>query len=496
MQFPLPFRTVLVLALGASSLHLDAGAQTVVANYRDDYVGSGSPAAGWQYLWNAPEGWDIGVTGDQASGFIGIPEAYRALLPTVDSTWTPDGDTTGTNNAPSGFLRLSATGGHPGQHSGTTNKRDRYAIAAYTVPASGYYSIENSFITVGNAASDGVEVLVFPGRSEAVLRTLCGGSSTTAFDVEIGYLDSGQTIYVAFGPDATATSDAFTMDFDIVRTDRLSFKDQLLNGISSGADTITILPGRYFVTTSGRYVTINDFNPATPVTIIMDGVDLVSQNLDGVLRFNNCSNLTLQGLSIDYDPQLYRQGTVESRNYTTKTFELRLHEGYPQDLSTSATSGITYDSSLRMKQMTNTLYPITGGISEIEPGLYSVTVNSLSNMTVGDNVTLTNPAGNPHTILLVDCSGMRLENIAIHGSPAFALLSRNGFQIHLENVRVVEMTRTVPLEKLVWAHSDPLWFTRPVPVFVSGGWIGWLWFWTWLPGRIRPEADSPGSCVA
>ena len=179
MKSQKPSRILLVLALSATWLQVETGAQTVVANYRDDYVGSGSPAAGWQYLWNAPEGWDVGVTGDQASGFIGVPEGYRALVSTVDSTWTADGDTTGGNNAPSGFLRLSSTGGHPGLHSGTTNKRDRYAIAAYTVPAGGYYTIENSFITVGSAAGDGVEVLVLPGRSEAVLRTICGAASST-----------------------------------------------------------------------------------------------------------------------------------------------------------------------------------------------------------------------------------------------------------------------------------------------------------------------------
>ena len=437
---------------------LNLGAQTLVARYGADFNEAGAPAPGWNYLWNAPEGWDVGITGDQASGFIGSPAGYRALV-LVDGNYTADGDNTGGNNAPSGFLRLSATGGHPGLQAGTVNKRDRYAIAAYTVPSSGLYAIENSFLTVTNANSDGVEVLVFPGRSEAVLREVAIPSSTAAFDIEIGYLDAGQTIYIAFGPNGSSASDAFTMDFDIVRYDRLSFKAQFLNGIASGEDTITIIPGRYYVTTSGRYVTVNNFNPATPVTIIADGVELVSQTTDGVLRLIGCSNLNLQGLSIDYDPQLYRQGTVESRNYSTSTFELRLHEGYPQDLSTGATSGITYEPvNLRMKQMTNTLYP-NGNINEIEPGLYAVTAN-FSNMNVGDHVTLTNPAGNPHTILLENCSGMRFEDVEIHGAPAFAFLSRNGFQIHLENVHVTPGATPLraSIQRLLSSNADGLHF--------------------------------------
>lgn len=141
----------------------DLGAQTAVANYRNDFNATGAPTEGWRYLWNAPERWAIGTTGDQASGFIGVPGGYRALV-LADGNYTPDGDNTGGNNAPAGFLRLSATGGQSGPHASGFNKRARYAIAAYTVLVSGHYTIENSFSTVTNAGSDGVDVLVFPGR--------------------------------------------------------------------------------------------------------------------------------------------------------------------------------------------------------------------------------------------------------------------------------------------------------------------------------------------
>ncbi len=445
---------LVVLSLLAAS---DLIGQTFIANYGNDFNESGSPGHGWRYLWNAPEAWSVGNTGDLASGFIGAPDTYRDLL-LVDSIYTADGDTVGGNNSPAGFLRLSATGGHPGIQDDGSNKRARYAIAAYTVPEDGLYAIENSFLSVTDSNSDGVEILVFPGRSEAVFQEISGPTETTSFDVEIGYFDAGQTIYVAFGPGETSSFDGFLMDFDIVRYDRISLKDQLLNGIASGEKTITIIPGRYFANESGTYVSVNNFNPSSTVTIVADGVELVNQSKSRILSFTNSSNIIICGLDIDYDPQLYRQGTVERVN--NNILELRLHEGYPQTLSADATSGIIYDpANLRIKQLTDTFYP--RAINEIEPGLYAITTAfRLPNLQVGDYASLTEPHSIPHTIYLENCSDMLFEDVEIHGAPAFALLSREAYKITLDNVRVIpgKTPLRATVQRLLSSNADGLHF--------------------------------------
>lgn len=448
--------TLLTACLASTPLALES--QTRVANYREDFQAQAPLATGWQYLWNAPPGWAINNTGQQAGGFIGAPHDYLALV-SSDSGWTPDADTDGTNNLPAGFLTLSATGGHPGPAAGSTNKRDRFAIAAYTVPFSGYYSVDNSFISLPNSSSNGVEVLVFPGKSEAITKVVGNANATTSFDTEIGYLDAGQTLYIAIGPNGNAAYDTFEMDFDIVHIERQSLREQLLNGLSSGSEVVTLTPGRYFTDPSSTYIYKGNFNPSKPVTVIADGVELINQSPHRTLSFVNCSNLILRGLTIDYDPQLYRQGTVEDRNYSTGTFQLRLHEGTPQTLPSSATSGITYDpSNLRMKQMTNTLYP-NGNVSEIEPGLFSIQAN-FSNMNIGDYVSLTIAGGIPHTLYMEDCSNLRLEDVTIHGAPAFAVLSRGGYKIELENVQVIPgatpLRASVP--RLLSSNADGLHF--------------------------------------
>jgi hypothetical protein len=188
----------------------------LVADYNNDYSASIPLAAGWRYLWNAPVGWEAGVSaGDLSSGAIGYPDNYVALLD-AGSSWTPDGDTSGTNNSPGSYLKLTSGNGHPGNGYASGPNQDRYAIAAFTVPSNGVYAIENSTLNKTSTNGDGVEVLVFADdASNPVIQRVAEPASTTHFNVQIGYLEAGQSIYVAFGAVDSASADFFEMDYSI-----------------------------------------------------------------------------------------------------------------------------------------------------------------------------------------------------------------------------------------------------------------------------------------
>lgn len=177
--------------------------QTVVADYQDDFQ-SGSLPDGWQYLWNA-------------LGTIEDPQNYLSLQ--ADGTsWDTDASNPGRPDpVPGSNLFLGAFGGHPG-----SGNPDRYAIAAYTVSESGLYRIEKSFLTLTNSNSggsaDGVEVRVQVNHQPAILTKVVPALETISFDVQLGYLNPGDTIYVAFGENGTHVRDAFEMDFAITQT--------------------------------------------------------------------------------------------------------------------------------------------------------------------------------------------------------------------------------------------------------------------------------------
>ena len=204
--------------------------ETVVADYRDDYqAGSvqGEPASftnaggyGWQFFWNAPTDWDGSNSTDATTGPLGVSADYELLKwNATGSTWTADGDNSNGNGAPANYLRLNGTGGHPGRGStqaeGVTNNLDRAPIAAYTVSETGYYGIRDSLL---NKVAAGNTIKAHVYVEDTLIDTIAGaGGSTTDFDIELGHVAQGETIYVAIAPDTHDGADAFNLDFTIVK---------------------------------------------------------------------------------------------------------------------------------------------------------------------------------------------------------------------------------------------------------------------------------------
>ena len=213
--------TVLFQALESgytSSLSTFAGSATIgdPADFTD---GSGY---GWRLLWNPPSDWDL--LNDPASsvgtgGALGDAANYVPLIWT-GTEWTPDGDGDDANNEPANFGTLQPNGaGHAAagsSNAGTTgNDEDRAMIAAYTVPATGYYGIANSVVESLSGSGTGLRALVYVENTE-VINVSIPGAGTGNFDGAVGLVNQGETIYIAISPDGTASFDSFEWDFDLV----------------------------------------------------------------------------------------------------------------------------------------------------------------------------------------------------------------------------------------------------------------------------------------
>lgn len=174
---------------------------TLVADYVDDFQFP-TPNNGWAYLWN--EGGDFGTL-----------ENYEEM---IYESWRyrPDGFD---------FPYLGATFGHSGSgiDEDDSGGFDRFAIASYTVSEDGEYSISDSLVTRDGTFGDGIEV-AFHINSEPLteLLNLAPGESGS-FDMSLGFLSAGDTIYIGVGPDGPGAgsnkgNDAFSWDFSINQT--------------------------------------------------------------------------------------------------------------------------------------------------------------------------------------------------------------------------------------------------------------------------------------
>ena len=174
----------------------------VVAGFSADF-NAGSPAAGWNYKWNAtsalasPAGhqallWDSSTYYD-SDGFLGLPDATAMY-----NGFVGDGIMT------------------PGRGVADGELDNRHAIAEYTVGQDGYYSIHgSSAIHIGCASSDGVQITVLVDGAAFESRLLDPGDQTN-FDESLGYLTTGSTVAVALGPNGTEVCDETNIDWSIV----------------------------------------------------------------------------------------------------------------------------------------------------------------------------------------------------------------------------------------------------------------------------------------
>lgn len=178
----------------------DTPAMTI-ANYRDDFQ-TASPADGWQYLWGA-------------NGAAGDPSNYAPLV-SSGGDYTSDGTPAPTSDPAARFARLGANNGHAGTGANQSGSGGvpRSVVAAYTVDTHGEYAIRDSFVSsIPNGS--GLDLLIHVNNEASLLTDFIESGATASFDVLLGDLLAGDTVYVSFGPGDFSTSDFFTLDFSI-----------------------------------------------------------------------------------------------------------------------------------------------------------------------------------------------------------------------------------------------------------------------------------------
>ena len=89
---------------------------------------------------------------------------------------------------------------------------------------------------------------------------------------------------------------------------------------------IVVPPGRYRVTPRhAEHLVLHDL---AGVTIIADGVEMICTQTTRALTIRHCTEVTLRGLTIDYDPLPYTQGRIIRLSPDKKVHDIELFDGY------------------------------------------------------------------------------------------------------------------------------------------------------------------------
>ncbi|SDS85598.1 Right handed beta helix region [Paenibacillaceae bacterium GAS479] len=188
--------------------------------------------------------------------------------------------------------------------------------------------------------------------------------------------------------------------------------------IASNASDVVIPPGTYFNSTT------TVFNNATDLTVIADDVLFIITADVRAVSCTNCTNLTIQGLSVNYDPLAFTQGVVISIDQVALTMKVQLDQGYPVAAYNSRI--IAYDSETRKpKEGTNVMFTSAVTFDPLLTDVLDVTEIS-AGINVGDRVTLSSTPNTTSSIFVTNSAFTIWQNITLFNVYGVGYIENDG----------------------------------------------------------------------
>jgi hypothetical protein len=197
--------------------------------------------------------------------------------------------------------------------------------------------------------------------------------------------------------------------------------------IMAGHKRIVVPPGHYRVTPQNRQHLL--LQGLKDVEIIADGVEMICTETTRALTISRCTNVTVRGLVIDYDPLPYTQGRITAISADKQVYDVELFEGYP---TAETVRNFKYEvfrpdsRTLRCEDRDISKIEVVGArhLRLTSPGRHEMHAEQ-----VGDLIVISSeyaPHGSiPHTIECSNSVHVRLENIDLFASNCFGFLEYN-----------------------------------------------------------------------
>jgi hypothetical protein len=202
----------------------------------------------------------------------------------------------------------------------------------------------------------------------------------------------------------------------------------LATELVSGKKRVVIPPGRYRVEAErGGHLHFKDLKD---VEIIAENVELVCTSTVRAVGFENCINVTLRGLKVDYDPLPFAQGKIIALAPDKRWLDFEIAGGYPEDDLRGPFQIYAPDAGVLrrgdapwqddVKALGNRRYRASkGGGYRFDP---AEDTERIGDILVAKN--FSGGHGSPHAVELRGCRGIRLVDITLHAAPSFGFLER------------------------------------------------------------------------
>lgn len=202
------------------------------------------------------------------------------------------------------------------------------------------------------------------------------------------------------------------------------------NEILAGKKSIVVPVGTYSVKPQNKQHL--SFKNLKDITIIADNVEMICTETTRAITFENCENVTLRGLTIDYDPLCFTQGKIIKISTDKSVIEFKLDDNYPDNLverieifdpKTNLLKRSTYYGWTKFEKLADRCYRVTKG----DKYTYNPKID---NEELGDILVTNNdytPNGNmAHAVYSDHSKNLKLENITLYSGNCFGFFETNG----------------------------------------------------------------------
>lgn len=225
------------------------------------------------------------------------------------------------------------------------------------------------------------------------------------------------------------------------------------------APRVVFEPGRYdFAHDStlahGRFAAL--IRGIDNLTIDGQGAALFFEGRTAPLRFDNCRNLTIRNLSIDWAEPMFMQGEVIATDEAR--FDVRVDPAHPVVGGEPVEAYQDFDPTTRLpREQGIDQYDSVTHTEKLEEQVLRVHLHGWGAVpAVGDRVVLRNQVYAYNAFELHDCSDVTFEDITVHHTPGMGLYARGSHNVTLRrfNVRTPEGS-----DRLMSTNADATHFS-------------------------------------
>lgn len=226
-------------------------------------------------------------------------------------------------------------------------------------------------------------------------------------------------VVLLLGPGLKATDESPPQDISILRS-------LIEKAVSAHLSQVVIPPGVYRggpAAGSGTCITLKN---AQGITVMAEGVRLICTHRARAFALDNCQGVTLQGITIDYDPLPFTQGDVVNIAPDGTWVDVRIHQGY----QVQGFERLDLIDSRTLHRKRGTAFLWNPKIEVTGPDMLRVHQRDLGSCArIGDYMTLsTGPEKgcDAFGIYLENCSQTTLRNVTLHSANSFGIADHGG----------------------------------------------------------------------